>query len=106
MIDDNDIIDWLGFNLGSTAALTGTDHRAIKACHAIITLYAYDSHPSVLEAFAIAARRMQPSTIEYAYHTIAQVLDWKDRSKIWSLAGLPPILKPMRCKAELKGGSL
>lgn len=96
-----DIIDWLGFNMGSTGALTGTDHRALKAAVAILELYAYDGDESLLgNAFGAVVRRMQPTTREFAYHAIAAVLDWNDRAKLWEKAGLTPILKPMRCKAE------
>lgn len=95
------IIDWLGFNLGTTAPLTGTGHRALKAAVAILELYAYDSDESLLQdAFGAVCRRMQPTTVEYAYHAIAAVLDWNDRAKIWQKAGLTPIAKPMLCKAE------
>ena len=100
MANKDELIDWLRFNLGNMGALTGTDFRALDACWALVKLYAYDGDPSILEAFALTARRMQPTTIEYAYHAIAQVLDWKDRQTIWNLAGLPPIIKPMVCKAE------
>jgi hypothetical protein len=99
------IVDWLQFNLGSTAPLTGTDHRALRAAVAILELYAYDGDASLLtNAFGAVVRRMQPTTREYAYHTIAAVLDWNDRARIWAEAGLTPIAKPWRCEAEPQHG--
>lgn len=96
-----EIVDWLGFNLGTTAPLTGTDYRALVAAVAILELYSYTSNERLLvHAFYAVALTMQPTTREYAYHAIAAVLDWQDRAKIWRVAGLPAIENPMRCRAE------
>lgn len=92
--------DWMGFNLGSTGALTGTDWRALRAAVAIIELYAYDGSADVLPAFRAVVLRMQETTREYAYHAIAMVIDWKDRQILWDRAELPPIAFPLVCKAE------
>lgn len=93
------IEEWFAFNLG-TGALTGTDWKALRAVTAILELYAYDGHPSLLPAFRAVVLRMQDTTREYAYHAIAMVLDWHNRAQLWAQAELPPILKPMKCKAE------
>jgi hypothetical protein len=99
------ITEWFSFNLG-TAALTGTDWKALRAAAAILELYAYDSSPTLLPSFRAVVLRMQETTREYAYHAIAMVFDWHDRDRIWSQADLPPITNPRRCKAEpTKGGA-
>lgn len=100
MAKNTELQGWLSFNLGSTAPLTGTDWKALRAAVAIIELHAYEANPSTLHAFRIVVGRMQETTREYAYHAIAMVLDWHDRARIWAKAELPEIKKPMRCKAE------
>jgi hypothetical protein len=99
------VMPWLRSNLGPRclAPLTGTDARALRAAVQIIELYAYDDAPSVLEAFGHIVRRMQPSTQELAYHAIAHVMDWSDRSRIWVKAGLPEF-GPVQCSFEPGGG--
>jgi len=95
---------WLRENLGKgcTAALTGTDAKALSAAVQIVELYAYDSEPSIGLAFGRVVSRMQPSTRELAYHAIAHVMDWSDRERLWNLAGLPGLLKVRRCTWEPK----
>lgn len=93
--------EWLNENLGdATAALTGTDTRAINAAHAIIELYGYTESDASLVAFGCVVREMQPGTRWMAYHLIAMVLDWDDRAVVWAKAGLPDFTKPVRCKYE------
>ena len=89
------IMTWLRLNLGVGAlgALTGTDAKALTAAVHIMELYAYAGDESLLDAFRVVVLQMQPTTREFAYHTIAQVLNWSDRARLWSLAGLDdPIL--------------
>jgi hypothetical protein len=99
------IFPWLRSNLGRRclAPLTGCDTRALRAAVEIIELYSYDPAPSVLEAFGAIVRRMQPSTQELAYHAIAHVMDWSNRSELWVKAGLPEF-GPQKCSFE-PGGS-
>lgn len=102
----NELPDWLKANLGATclAPLTGTDHKALAAAVQIIELYSYHEHSSVLEAFAAIVRCMQQSTWHLAYHAIAHVMDWGDRSRVWDKAGLP-IINAGRCKHEPNRGA-
>ena len=95
------VFPWLRANLGKNClgALTGTDRKALEAAAQIISLYSYDEAPSVIEAFGIVVRRMQPSTQQLAYHAIAHVTDWSYRSRIWIAAGLPEFA-PVRCAFE------
>lgn len=92
---------WLKSNLGNhcLAALTSTDSQALAAAVQIIELYAYDESPSVIQAYGLVVRRMQPSTQHLAYHAIAHVMEWGDRSRIWVAAGLPEFA-PTRCAFE------
>lgn len=94
---------WLQGNLGknSLGALTGTDVRALYAAVQTIELYSYNREQSVLEAFAKIVRCMQPSTREFAFHAIAQVMDWSDRSWVWKKSGLESFETPIRkCVGE------
>lgn len=98
---------WLRENLGTRclAPATGTDQRALTAAQAIVELYAYDIYGDrdALDAFRTVVSRMQPSAQHLAYHSIAKVLDWGDRGKLWYLAGLPSI-QVGRCKHEPQKG--
>lgn len=82
---------WLKANLGARclAPLTGQDAKALDAIAQIIELYAYDRDPAVEQAFALIVRQMQMSCWPLAYHAIAHVMEWGDRERLWSLAGLP-----------------
>ncbi len=93
---------WLEANLakGCCAPLTGTDARALDAAVHIAELYSYHREPAVLEAFGIIVRCMQDTTQELAYHAIAHVMDWSDRSRLWHDAGLALSATPRRCQAE------
>jgi len=71
--------------------LGSTDRHGLprsQAAAQIIELYAYDPSQPALAAFALVVRRMQPSTRGLAYHAIAHVMDWSDRARLWSRAGL------------------
>lgn len=93
------LMTWLRANLGTLAALTGTDMRALHAASHIIELYAFEGDARLLAAFATVVERMQPSTLEFAYHAIAFRMDWNDRARVWALAGLPSIMT-RRCVHE------
>jgi hypothetical protein len=95
------VMPWLTANLGSRALapLTGSDTRALRAAVQIIEQYSYDREPLLLKAFSIVVLRMQSSTQELAYHCIAHVMDWSDRSRLWVEAGLPEFA-PRRCAFE------
>jgi hypothetical protein len=77
-----------GLSLG---ALTGTDHRALAAAVHLLELYAGGGNTNTLDAFRIVVNQMQPSTRVFAFHAIAFLLDWSDRSRIWHEAGLFPL---------------
>lgn len=97
---------WLKANLGPRclAPLCGTDSRALQAAVQIIELYSYHGDPEVLKAFECVVRSsMQPHTMELAYHCIAHVMNWEDRSRLWHKVGLPPF-NPQICAFE-PGGS-
>ena len=102
------LLVWLAANLGddSLAPLTGTDTRALRAAWAIIALWNRDDGDGcdeLLVAFATCVRRMQPHTQQFAYHAIAQIMNWSDRPKVWARAGLPEFIEPWRCKNEDSG---
>jgi hypothetical protein len=66
----------------------------------IVDLYSYHMEPKVIEnAFAQCVRCMQPQSRYLAFHAIAHVMDWSDRSRLWQLANLEPVRGP-RCKFE------
>ncbi len=90
------VLPWLKANLGNKclAALTSTDAKALAAAVQTIELYAFDSDPTNIEAFALIVRCMQPKTMHLAYQAIAHVMDWSDRSRIWKMAKLPEIRVP------------
>ncbi len=92
---------WLKENLGPRclAPLTSTDSRALLAAVQIVELYAVERRPEVLEAFARIVGCMQKSCWSLAYHAIAHVMDWSDRSRLWRAAGLPEI-DVGRCQFE------
>jgi hypothetical protein len=73
------------------APLTGTDARALSAAVHILNLYAFCAEPTLLPAFGIIVRCMEPSTQKLAYHAIAFVMDWTDREPVWEKAGLPKV---------------
>lgn len=103
------LLEWLAANLGdeSLAPLTGTDTSALRAAWAVIVLWNRDDGDGcdeLLTAFAICVGRMQPHTRQLAFHAIAQVMNWADRSKVWARAGLPEVVRPWRCKHEFARG--
>ncbi len=54
----------------------------------IIELYSYAPEESLLMAFAAVVLQMQPPCRQFAYHAIAHVMDWSNRSEIWHAAEL------------------
>lgn len=84
---------WLKSNLGARclAPLTATDSKALAAAVQIVELYAFERRPEILAAFGAVVRCMQTSCWALAFHAIAHVLDWEDRPRLWSAAGLPAI---------------
>lgn len=92
---------WLKDNLGPCclAPLTGTDAKALAAAVQIIALYATEADRTLAAAFGIVVARMQRSCWPLAYHSIAHVMDWDDRERVWKLAGLPKIIVG-KCKYE------
>lgn len=93
---------FLAGNLGrkSLAALTGTDVKALAAAVHIVQLYAYNGEDELLEALRIVVQRMQPTTQEFAFHSIAHLMEWESRAAIWQAAGMP-IPRPLhRCRGE------
>jgi hypothetical protein len=57
----------------------------------------------LLQAFASIVGCMQRCTRELAYHAIAHVRDWHNRSDMWAAAGLPPIEHVRVCAFEPRG---
>lgn len=96
------VIPWLRANLGNqcTAPLTGTDARALAAAVQVAELYSYCPTVTVATAFRYVVTEMQTTTRELAYHSIAMVMDWSDRDRLWTAAELTPILNPRRCLGE------
>ncbi len=96
------VLPWLKSNLGKRciAPLTGTDARALFAAVHAIDLYAYAPSEELLTAFAILVRNMQPHTRELAFHSIAHILDWSDRDRIWNAAGLDGFPRRQLCAFE------
>lgn len=96
------IFRWLTANLGKGAlgALTGTDAAALKAAVQIIELMALtDSRDEdLIRAFRVVVLTMQSSTQYMAFHSIAHVLDWNDRARIWFAAELPSIDGSPECR--------
>jgi hypothetical protein len=97
---------WLEANLGKgcLAPFTGTDAKALAAAVHIIELYAYHPALSLIDAFGKVVRCMQPHCQEMAYHAIAHVMDWSNRSEIWVKAGLPEF-SPRKCVHEPREGA-
>jgi hypothetical protein len=97
---------WLKENLGKDclAPLTGTDAKALAAAVQIVECYAYAPSTATVHAFAAIVLTMQEKTQELAYHAIAHVMDWGDRSELWHRAGLPTFT-PRKCAFE-PGGSM
>jgi hypothetical protein len=99
---------WLRENLGSRclAPLTSTDAKALAAAVAIVELWTYDDHDSVIEAFHNIVLRMQPKNWHLAYHAIAMVRNWEDRALLWQMAGLGDGSNFGRCQFEPGGVAL
>lgn len=99
------LLPWLRSNLGShaLAPLTGTDSRALAAAVQTIELYSYCPQAGVIKAFGEIVRTMQPGTYQLAYHAIAHVMDWHDRTPIWFEAGLPAKFPRQICRYEPGG---
>lgn len=92
---------WLVANLskGCLAALTGTDSRALDAAVHIVELMAYAGViDSLAQAFGAVVMEMQPETRYLAYHSVAHVLDWSDRERVWVAAGLPSLGSIPECE--------
>ena len=95
---------WLKANLGHgcLAPCTGTDFRALDAAVQIVELYAYSPSKDLQKAFGIVVSKMQSSTRELAFHSIAHCLDWHIRRGFWMDAGLDieEVRNFRRCKFE------
>lgn len=83
------VLKWLRDNKINTAPLTGTDVKALLAAVEIIELYSYHDHQGVLTAFREVVLCMQEKTRGIAWHSIAMVMDWEDRDRVWTASGLP-----------------
>lgn len=96
---------WLKDNLGpkSLAPLTGTDMRCLLAAVMIIELYSYCTQPEILQAFVQVLQPMQRKCHRFAYHAIAHCMNWEDRERLWTMAGLAPIEDPGICNYEPGG---
>lgn len=81
---------WLRHNFGGMAlgALTGQDARALSAFLHLVELYAVsdaEGQRYALAAMTSTALAMQSSTRWLARESIAHVLDWSDRDRLWGL---------------------
>lgn len=99
------VLPWLKANLGPQClgCLTGQTGRALAATVQVIGLYSYcdeEAEPHVLAAFREIVNTMDGPSRELAYHSIAHVLDWGDRARVWDRAGLAPLQNPSRCAFE------
>lgn len=101
------LLPWLRSNLGKKclAPLTGQDAKALAAAVQIIELYSYHRNPAVLKAFATVVMCMQVKCFVFAYHSIAHVMDWSDRTRVWLEAGLPGEIEYRTCAYE-PGGTM
>lgn len=96
---------WLKANLGPhcLGCLTGGSSRALAAAVQIIGAYSYcdqEAEPHLLSAFRSVVMTMPPDQRELAYHSIAHVLNWSDRERLWARAQLPPLESVSVCKFE------
>lgn len=96
---------WLKANLGKTclAGLTSVDSHALDAAVHLVSLYAYNMKPAVLEAFKLTVMQMQPYLRQLAYHAIAHIVNWDDRARYWADAGLPALEHVWVCNWEPGG---
>jgi len=94
---------WLKANLGNhcLAPLTGTDAAALDAAVHLVELFSLNPNRATAIAFGATVLQMQEATRELAYHAIAHVMDWRDRSRLWELAGMEPIEFLRRCSGEM-----
>lgn len=85
------VVKWLRDNGQPLGGLTGCDAQALRAAVQIVELYAYTRGDDLAQAFGTVVRQMQPEMRFLAYHSIAHVLDWRDRARVWAQAGLEPL---------------
>jgi len=84
-----EIVRWLKANGLACGVLTGTDVRALAASCAILDVMCVAGRDSrLLDAYALTVSLMQPKAIHLAYHAIAMVMDWGERSVVFAMAGL------------------
>ena len=97
------LVPWLKDNLGKGcfAGICSGELDALRAAVHIVALMGYDypRKPSLTLAFADCVRELQEKHFPLAYHTIAHVLDWADRARLWRRAGLP-VIEAGQCKHE------
>ena len=97
------IYPWLRSNLGKRClgVLTSQDAAALAAAVQIVELFCYtDQKVDAAKAFGLVVAQMQPQAQYLAYHGIAMVRDWSDRSALWLLAGLDLANVRGRCQFE------
>ena len=96
------LLPWLRANLGKRvlASLAGADMPALLAAVQIVNLYAETRDFKLAYAFRLAVLKMQESTRELAYHSIAHVMEWDDRARLWEAADLEPNPSVSTCKHE------
>jgi len=86
------VVKWLKANGMPLGGLTGCDLRALRAAVQVVDLMSYSGlTPDLLAAFAACVREMQPSQQFLALNSVAHVLDWDDRERVWLGAGLPDL---------------
>ena len=102
------IFDWLHANCGPKclAPLTSHDVDALLASVALCPFINHEHAPRPLfAAYGAVVAEMQPQTRWLAYHAIAMELDWSDRRRIWTQAGLSEGDLPAHKAAFEPGGA-
>jgi hypothetical protein len=85
------VLPWLRSNLGKKClgVLTGQDARALAAAVQIMETYAFSDRVhevTLLNAFCSVVCCMQREARELAYHSIAHIMNWEDRARLWAAA--------------------
>jgi hypothetical protein len=74
---------WLRANGVDLQALTGTDHRVLRAVAAAWEAYAYGRQSQFLTAIVQMLHVMQPQCRRATKKLIARAMDWSDVDKLW-----------------------
>lgn len=84
-------VKWLSTKKLNLAPLTGQDWRALQAFVHLVELYSVSDGVGAtcaLVGMKAAVQAMQPHLWHLAWESIAHVMDWHDRDRLWSKMGL------------------